>query len=491
MKVGSGVPRFSRRDWWTALALCAGAAVLYAATRTKLPYLWDSVEFALAIRNFNVALSQPHPPGYFLYVMLGRLVNAFIGDPHASLVWLSIGSGATLVAMVYLTGAAMFGRPAGLAAGLVTLSSPMIWFYSSVALTYVTDALLVCTLVLVCWRARARDVPWGFVVGIGALLAVIGGIRQQSVPGLSVVVVVTLWSHRPLRWQKLTVALAVWAALTAAWVVPMLRMTGGWEAYRDALTQISRFHAHKTLWGGGLEAVTWNLFFAGLYCFDGLLLGVLFLPRARGGGFVWLWVVPVFLLATLAGYTEAPGHVMTYLPGLLLLVGAAVAQLRRRAAVLVSIVAVNVFAFVGWPHAWDRFAWGTMRTARELATHDQRLREAGAAIRSNCRPGGTVVCHLHGDLLFGLRLFQWVTPEFEHVRLDPDLAMSRPKSLMSVCGERTKFIPAVDWRGKDVALLVVPPGQTLSMFEKYFDLSNAVEVTGSDGLVFRVPAPHP
>src|SRR5207344_1777646 len=89
---------------------------LYFTTRTKVAYLWDSVEFALAITDYNVVLSQPHAPGYFLYVMLGRLVNVLVGDPHASLVWMSIVGGAGLVGVTYLLGTALFGRTAGVIA---------------------------------------------------------------------------------------------------------------------------------------------------------------------------------------------------------------------------------------------------------------------------------------------------------------------------------------------------------------------------------------
>ena len=33
----------------------------------------DSINFALGLRQFDVALHQPHPPGYPVYIALGRL----------------------------------------------------------------------------------------------------------------------------------------------------------------------------------------------------------------------------------------------------------------------------------------------------------------------------------------------------------------------------------------------------------------------------------
>ena len=45
-------------------------------------------------------VGQPQAPGYFLYIMLGRLVNSFVGDPHASLVWISVAFGSAAGARV-------------------------------------------------------------------------------------------------------------------------------------------------------------------------------------------------------------------------------------------------------------------------------------------------------------------------------------------------------------------------------------------------------
>src|SRR5207237_1548667 len=141
-------------------------------------------EFTLAVREYNVAMAQPHAPGYFLYVMLGRVADFFIGDPHASLVWLSVVFGSGLVALLYMLGVEMFDRRVGLGAALFTMTSPQLWFHSCVALTYTTDSFLVCLLVLCCWRAQRRECRWPDAVIIGGLLAVIGGVRQQTAPGL-------------------------------------------------------------------------------------------------------------------------------------------------------------------------------------------------------------------------------------------------------------------------------------------------------------------
>jgi len=65
--------------------------------RSHLLYDHDSVQFALGLRDYDVYLHQPHPPGYFLYVHAAKLLNFFIGDANSSFVWISMIASACAV----------------------------------------------------------------------------------------------------------------------------------------------------------------------------------------------------------------------------------------------------------------------------------------------------------------------------------------------------------------------------------------------------------
>src|ERR1035437_1109145 len=185
---GSG-QELRKADVALAAVLFAAALALRIPFRSQFAYHWDSAQFALAINEYDVRLSEPHAPGCLLYIMLGRLVNGLVGDPHASLVWIRFCFGSALPAVVCLLGTAMFGRKAGVTAGLLALTSPQVWFHSCVALTYCVDSFLVCTVVLVLWRAMERGGEWRDAIVVGGLLALIGGVREQSVPALVPLVV--------------------------------------------------------------------------------------------------------------------------------------------------------------------------------------------------------------------------------------------------------------------------------------------------------------
>ena len=77
--------------------------------RSHLLYDLDSVNFALGMGRFDPTVHQPHPPGYFLYVCVARLVNSIVHDPNTALVIISIAASCGAVVMIYLLALEWFG----------------------------------------------------------------------------------------------------------------------------------------------------------------------------------------------------------------------------------------------------------------------------------------------------------------------------------------------------------------------------------------------
>src|SRR5947209_16760280 len=72
----------------------AGGAILVLisriATAPKTPWENDELLFAQAVRKFDPSNYHPHPPGYPLYVLLGKALAPVVGDPWRALVILAI-----------------------------------------------------------------------------------------------------------------------------------------------------------------------------------------------------------------------------------------------------------------------------------------------------------------------------------------------------------------------------------------------------------------
>src|SRR2546427_792032 len=128
--------RGDRWDYLLAGALGVLTVLSRLPFRARMLYNWDGVQFALALREYDVVKHQPHPPGYILYVGLGRVVNAWLHDPTAAYVLLAVAFSGLTTCVVYLLARAVYDRATALAAASVLAVSPLFWFYGSVGLTY-------------------------------------------------------------------------------------------------------------------------------------------------------------------------------------------------------------------------------------------------------------------------------------------------------------------------------------------------------------------
>src|SRR5215469_9306171 len=161
------------------LVLLTGAvAITRFLFRSRYLYDLDSVNFALAMRRFDPRVHQPHPPGYFLYICLGRALNVFFHDANLALVVLSVLASCGVVIVIYKMTMDWFGPMAAHFAGILFLLSPLAWFHGIVALTYIVEAFFSGLLGFLCWRidsGRAR-----FILPAAIALGVSAGVRPSS-----------------------------------------------------------------------------------------------------------------------------------------------------------------------------------------------------------------------------------------------------------------------------------------------------------------------
>jgi hypothetical protein len=215
-----------------AALLVVATAITRFVFRSHYLYDIDSVNFALALKRFDPSVHQPHPPGYFLYVYLGRMANVVFHDANAALVAMGIVFSCGAVAMIYAFTGDWFGRNAALFSGMIFVFSPLAWFHGTVALTYIVESFFSALTGYLCWRiycGTARSIlPAAIVVGIAA------GFRQSSLLLLCPLLLFSLGSTNRKR-----AAGGIGALLLTllAWFIPMLRITGG-TAYLSSLTSL-------------------------------------------------------------------------------------------------------------------------------------------------------------------------------------------------------------------------------------------------------------
>jgi 4-amino-4-deoxy-L-arabinose transferase-like glycosyltransferase len=237
------------REKWDVGILAIAVAFTRLAFRSHDLYDIDSVNFALGIGRFDPRTYQPHPPGYFLYVLLGRAINLLFHDPNLALVLLSVASSIGVVTLTYLTALDWFDRRSAQLAGLLYLFSPLAWFHGTVALTYSIESFFSALLGYLCWKicqagsahthlnANERNLSVVLVSGAGFLLGIAAGIRPSSLLFLGPIF---LYSLRRTSLRNAASGVAVLTATLLGWGLPMLRASGGVDAYYGALASLWR-----------------------------------------------------------------------------------------------------------------------------------------------------------------------------------------------------------------------------------------------------------
>ena len=285
-------------------ALLIGAVALTRILfRSHYLYDLDSVDFALAIGRFDPAVFQPHPPGYFLYVCLARLLNGWFHDANASLVAISFGASCAAAPFIYLLAHEWFGIRAARFAGAIFLFSPLAWFHGIVALTYIVEGFFSALIGYLCWRVYTGSTRE--VLAAAVALGVAAGLRPSSLLFLGPVF---LFSLRKAPRNKIAAALAALSVTVLAWFVPMIYASGGPQAYLSSLAflwQLSpgRQNAVNSFL---LLSLVRLVTIAGIFalCF-GSFAGFFALPLADRRKrvlpqvvFTWVWIAPALLFFT-------------------------------------------------------------------------------------------------------------------------------------------------------------------------------------------------
>ena len=210
----------------------------------------DSINFALGLREFDVARHQPHPPGYPIYIAAGRLALAAIyvvapdlpavrAEALALAFWSALGGALALVATAALfrefgrAGTAPDGDRVATWSTLVVALAPLFWISGSRPLSDLAGlsaALLAQALTLramrtehsFAWAALVAGVAIGFRVQTGAL----------TVPLLLFAI---LQRRQALNARGLAAAAGAFAAGCLLWLAPLVAVSGGPARYLAAL----------------------------------------------------------------------------------------------------------------------------------------------------------------------------------------------------------------------------------------------------------------
>ncbi|MCX6595335.1 MAG: hypothetical protein NTV70_03090, partial [Acidobacteria bacterium] len=319
-------PEPPRMKW---LWLAALTAVVIA---TRVPYFqqqlfsYDDVNLAYAVGELDVRQSQPHPPGYPLFVMEMRVLKMLRVKRAESMLQILAVAGSVAAVAVMIWGFPQWGGVWG--AALLAIH-PVFWYAGLTSAVRVQLALVSVAVAAACWRAWEQRPGWdvrsAWIFGLGA------GIR----PELGLVLLPLWWWTSRRAWKH-------WLAAVALWLVPLLWASGGPIAYVRYTWHYLQDQSRLTSGLFGADTLTWSRI--GVWLLVWILCGVpgwalawplSWRPAASFPAIPWrflaLWTLPGVAFAFLVHVAD-PGQTLAVVAPVCLIGGMILDRARARLA---------------------------------------------------------------------------------------------------------------------------------------------------------------
>ncbi len=213
--------------WWREALGAIVVLISRLATMPKTFWEADELLFAAGVQKFDPWSSRPHPPGYPLYIGLGKFFTLFTGDPFPALVALSIV--ASVIGFVALSIAfrhILQDRDLAVCGALLFYFSASMLVHGTLPLS---DGPALMFVALMLWAATAfpdrANERHAIALGLAASAA-IGTRPQLVVPVLPVFLFLLLWTRDG---RKIIAGLISFTVLSIAWFAPLMDAAGGWS----------------------------------------------------------------------------------------------------------------------------------------------------------------------------------------------------------------------------------------------------------------------
>lgn len=322
------------------MVILALLSILILVTRipffSKYLYEWDSVNYALGFENFNILNHQPHPPGYILYIWLGKLMNSFFNDPNHSMIFISVLFSILTVIIVYFLVEEMFSRQLAVVSAIILVFNPLFWYYGEIATIYPSEAFFASLIALLSYKVYKGKEKYFYPSVLALGLA--GGFRQDLI-----IFMFPLWmfcmfynNRNPLRFIK---AILVLIPAVLIWALPTILWSGGYDLYSQASTTLYKiaFPRSSLILGSSLvnKLSALGAYFAWVgigLTFIGIFLIAIFNKYGGMGPkhmfkthfrnpkaiFVILWIMPPSIIYILI-HIAKPGYILVFLPALVII----------------------------------------------------------------------------------------------------------------------------------------------------------------------------
>ena len=331
---------------------------------TRLPFITrycrpgDMGNFVLAMDKIDLAAGNPQMPGMFVvFIYLGRLFNTVLHNPSLSLSAVNVIASGIAAATLYHLGKHSFSKTIGVIAGLLTLTSPLIWYQGSSGLSHMIEFAWVAVIMATAYWTGLGDRRALYFLGFA--MGIAGGIRPSTpifmLPIALFAAFRGIWTQK-LSWADFIGAFVLGLGAIALWFIPLIQSAGGWTPYWDSVQAWLPLHTERKD-ADSIVKVIDNLFVFLKALFRGVGLGLI--------PFLGLWWKrkPNFW-KQLYGSWPLQVAVLTLLPGMLVFL---LVHLRRKEQVMTIIPAVVMLTTVAIAGLSERWHQASSKKRHRLA----------------------------------------------------------------------------------------------------------------------------
>lgn len=368
-------------DLDTGLTLALVALLVWSrfAFLASGPWEWDETLFARGVLRFDLAAHFPHPPGFPLWILLGKLILPFVSEPLRGLQVLSAFASVASLWPLAALGRRLAPPAVATAAAAMVLAAPGVWLHAVRGFSSTPAAFLALWAAALAVQGLEGRRATAFTVLVTAAFLV----RPIIAPSLGL-----LWLAGALAarsWRRMLPGVAIGAGATAAAAAWMAAMQGGWSAFARPFLVHGSTHARNLAvnvgafpdWGivKGLGGV-WLA--AALAVLAALGAGVWWRRASRGGAAAWAAVlaVGVWQIVVLQNRTF-PRYAVPFQLGLAPLVATAAAAAAPPAVGTAALLGLGAaLAARGYPLVEEQHTalmpgWEAVRFAAERAQRDR------------------------------------------------------------------------------------------------------------------------
>lgn len=275
---------------------------------------WDSINFALGIKKFNVYADQPHPPGYPIPVLTSKLIYLFTGNELKSLQIMSlIFSILSVIIFYYFMKLLTKDENYSFLVSVIFSFSSIFWFYGTIEDIYSSEVFLT---LLIGFLAYLTILDRKKLILLSIFYGLSGGIRFNDLIFFFPLIVFIFLKIKIKLKEFLTNFLFI-LIFILIWYIPTVYYGGGYK--------IHSFHS-KTLftWVLGTSFFSQNSYWLKV-TFENfiiflretiiviILLVILFIKNKENVLFFLIWIIPSFLFYFFI-HTPKVGYYLTIIP---------------------------------------------------------------------------------------------------------------------------------------------------------------------------------